>query len=404
LLPTLQSFATIYRRSASARRDAVKDYTLDYEIFLRTAGLDDGDEREIAEKELLLAETSSGGLFRIDRHPRSGSPQRLRLAREGGEAWLFSQTGDASPSDSRQILGAFFDHAKSLPVPAPWASSWTDWFSSLATRALSGESVHPFKRDDPQGNETLLQTLAGVLNWKDDSLVRYASSLICGDSKKLQSLDARLIPALEAITGRSSLEDFGILRKPRSVTFHGPLILRRDIAVLDFSSFPAPHTLSESNLVGATVTTTAPFCLTVENEDVFHELAKRNPGILLVQSSFPGSAALRFFGLLPADLPFHHFGDSDPAGFDILRDLRSKTGRDIHPFLMDHRPGREALPLSPEENHILDRLIGMNLLGDLRDELQAKLRAGDKGDFEQESIPIPEVIHAIHGLMPESDH
>jgi hypothetical protein len=404
LLPTLQSFATIYRRSAAARRDAVKDYTLGYETFLRTAGLHDGDERELAEKELLLAEKMSGGLFHIDRQPRSGDPLRLRLVREGGEAWLFSQTGDPSPATARQTLAAFFEHAQSLAVPAPWSSSWSDWFSSLASRALAGDSVLPFKRDDPEGNESLLQALTGVLAWQGESLVRYASSLICGDSKKLQSLEARLIHALAAITGRSSLEDFGILRKPRSVTFHGPLILRRDAAVLDFSPFPAPHTLSESNLVGATIITTAPLCLTVENDDVFHELAKGNPGILLIQTSFPGSAVLKLLSLLPPGLPLHHFGDSDPAGWDILRDLRAKTGRPVLPFLMSHRPSKSPHPFEPEDIHTLERLIGTDLLADHRNDLEAKLRAGEEGDFEQESIPIPVVLRAIRQLMVESGH
>jgi hypothetical protein len=404
LLPTLQSFATIYRRSAAARRSAVKDYTLDYEKFLRSAGLHDGDERELAERELLAAEQLSGGLFRIDRHPRSGIPQTLRLSREGGEVWLFSQTGDASPSSARQTLAAFFDHAQSLPVPAPWPTSWRNWFSVLAARALTGESLQPFKRDDPHGNESLLQALIGVLAWQGESLVRYASSIICGDSKQLQALEARLLPALVAITGRSSLEDFGILRKPRSVTFHGPLILSRDSAILDFSPFPAPHTLSEANLTGASLTTPAPLCLTVENEDVFHELAQRNPGVLLVQTSFPGSAALGLLALLPAALPLHHFGDSDPAGYDILRDLRAKTGRSVLPFLMSHRPSKLPHPLEAEDIHILERLIGSDLLADQCENLEAQLRAGEKGDFEQESIPIPVVLEAIRRLMPESTH
>jgi hypothetical protein len=105
LLPTLQSFATIYRRSASARRDAVKDYTLDYEIFLRTAGLDDGDEREIAEKELLLAETSSGGLFLPNRRrlPLRLTPDPRRLLR----------SREVSPGP--RSMGLFLDRLVLIP-------------------------------------------------------------------------------------------------------------------------------------------------------------------------------------------------------------------------------------------------------------------------------------------------
>jgi hypothetical protein len=38
---------------------------------------------------------------------------------------------------------------------------------------------------------------------------------------------------------------------------------------------------------------------------------------------------------LPAALECHHFGDSDEAGFEILRDLRDRSGRDLQPLHME---------------------------------------------------------------------
>jgi hypothetical protein len=38
---------------------------------------------------------------------------------------------------------------------------------------------------------------------------------------------------------------------------------------------------------------------------------------------------------LPDGLEWWHFGDSDPAGFEILRVLREKTGRDFRPLHME---------------------------------------------------------------------
>src|SRR5690606_34303221 len=138
-------------------------------------------------------------------------------------------------------------------IPANWSAPWQNWFRELARRAHDGESVQPFKRDDPADNAALLQALAGVLNWQGESLIRYASAMICGDSKRLQTLGPRLRPALEAVTGHSSLEAFGILRKPRSVTFHGPLVLHLGDATLDYSSLPAPGGLSEANFARASL-------------------------------------------------------------------------------------------------------------------------------------------------------
>ena len=390
----LHAFADIYRKSASGRQGSDRDFTVDYEKFLRTAGADDGDEREIAERELAVAESESGGLFRIDRHPRSGFALRLRLSSNGGEQWLFQRTGGVSPEDERQRLSREFSETAQRMVPEQWQESWSAWFSRLADSALRGDSVQPFRRDDSEGNGELTNVLVGILNWRETSLVRYASSAICGDSKRLQTLEPRLRVVLEAITGLSSLEDFGISRKPRTVTFHGLLVLTLGITRVDFSIFPAPVTLSEGNLTpSAAVSTEAPLCLTVENEDTFHELAATNPGVLLILTSYPGSAVLRLIRRLPAGLPFHHFGDSDPAGSDILRDLRDKTGRDIQPLLIAGTRDRHSKrnTLGEHDVRILKRLLEAELPAPLRPHLERFLETGEKGDFEQESVPVSEV-------------
>ena len=80
--------------------------------------------------------------------------------------------------------------------------------------------------------------------------------------------------------------------------------------------------------------TTARRCLTVENETSFHELAKLQSGELLVHTSYPGAGTLTLLRRLPAEIECWHFGDSDEAGFEILRVLREQSGRDFQPFQM----------------------------------------------------------------------
>lgn len=394
----LQAFARVYQKSASGRRGSARDFTIDHEKFLRLAGADDGDEREIAERELAVAESESRGLFQIDRQPRTGAAIRLRLSKDGGEEWLFQRTGGASPEERRRRLAEYFTRTARCPVPGQWRQPWAEWFSKLAELSLRGESVHPFRRDDPEGNEALTNAIAGVLNWRGPSLVRYASAAICGNSKQLQILEPRLRVALEAVTGSSSLEDFGIFRKPRAITFHGPLAIVIDSTCFDFAPFPAPVTLSEANFTRSpTITTTAPLCLTIENEDTFHELAATNPGVLLILTSYPGSAVLRLVERLPAELPFHHFGDSDPAGSDILRDLRVKTGRNIQPLLVAGAQARHSkrTPLSEHDIRTLKRVLDANLPVSLRPHLEHLLESGEMGDFEQETIPVAEVWKSL---------
>ena len=385
--PLFQTLAGLYRKSSRRKRD----FIIDYEKFLRAAGSEDGDARELAEIELRQAESESDGKLRIDRQQKSALPLSIRLAVEGGEEWLFSKIGESTPSREREGLAEFFEQASKIPIPDRWMTVWVTWCTSLATRAREGASVQPFSAIN---NEDLMTALIGVLNWQGESLIRYASARICGDSKRLQALEGRISTALSEITGEESLEAFGILHKPRSVMLHGPLALQIGNDSWDLGGLPGPTTLSESNLVPASITTTATLCLTVENEDVFMELTKRNSRVLLIQTSFPGSAVRRLIHALP-EMTFFHFGDSDPAGFDILRDLREKTGRNFLPLQMDHRPSEPPVPFSKQEMDTLQRLISNPWMTDFREILETILNSGDKGHFEQESIPIEKVFNFL---------
>lgn len=374
----------------------VKDFTVDWEKFLRDSGFDDGDAREISEQELLSAERASGGLLGIDRHPRTGAKQVIRLKRDGGEAWLFGALGLSSPSDEREALGGFFDAASLIPVPS--GEAWRSWCEAFVSKARDGSSVAPFKRDDAAGNRNLLDALVGVLNWREESLVRYASTVIFRDSKVLENLRPRLLVALREITGREevSLEDFGISDKPRSVLIHGPLMLELDGGPVDFGFLSGPVSVSAIDLAAAkSVECGARLCVTVENESVFLELAKRQTGLLLVQTSFPGAATRLLFERLPSILECRHFGDSDPAGFEILRDLREKTGRSFRSVCMDFREVSEALCLTEAERRSIGRLLMMPLMSDVHDSLRCMLEDGTKGNFEQESVPLDRVIMSL---------
>jgi hypothetical protein len=395
---TLHALALIYRKSAAAKSGVVKDYTIGWEDFLIRTGRNDGDERELAEQELFAAERVSGGLFVIDRHPKTRAEEVLRLKRDGGEAWLFAATGLASPADERMQLAEFFVQAKGTGIPETHAAGWNAWCDVLAACALSGRPVAPFSRDDHAGNADLLAMVAGVLNWRDESLIRYASAVICRQSKALENSRGNLLAALREITRREdvSLEDFGIFDKPRSGLMHGPLVLEFADGRIDFGLLSGPVAISAIDLAGAkSVECRAQRCVTVENESVFLELAKRKTGALLVHTSFVGAATRLLFERLPLDLACHHFGDSDPAGFDVLRDLREKTGRSFEPLMMTFRERADAPRLTEDERKVISRLLDAGAIADMHRELEAMLAAGTKGAFEQEEVLLDDVVKAI---------
>jgi hypothetical protein len=136
-------------------------------------------------------------------------------------------------------------------------------------------------------------------------------------------------------------------------------------------------------------------CLTVENEDTFHEIAATNPRVFLILTSYAGSAVRRLLELLPEDLRFLHFGDGDPAASNILRALRQKSGRDIQPLLIPGHGSHKHRPLAKADRCTLQRLLDSDLPASVLVHLEILLGNGVPVDFEQEGIPIHKVWEVI---------
>ncbi len=398
---TLRAFAEIYLRSSAAKRGGKRDYTIDWEKFLRLAGVHDGDEREVAVNDLHTAERRSGGMLVIERD-RLRHEKFLKLKLDGGEKWLFEVTGCSSPSDERDRLAEFFREASEATVPDIYQDGWLSWCGGLAACASAGDALSPFKRDDPAGNVRFLDTVAAVLNWREESLIQRASSRITGDSKQLGRWRARLEASLEAVTSgeKMSLADFGIVDAPRSAWVHGPLELEFADGKIDVGLLAAPCALSAIDLAAASsIRCRTRVCVTVENECVFHELAAAKTGALLIHTSFPGAATRLLVQRLPDEMEFHHFGDSDPAGFAILHDLCERIGRTFRPLMMRFRDGRDSQPLTDGERKVIVRLLtSTHLPQESLADLRSMLAAGLKGEFEQESLPMQAVLDEIRAI------
>lgn len=352
--PILEALANRYARSIAGRSgEAGRDVLLDIEELLRDANSVEGDSRAVAEQQLRDAEQA--GLLKLEPlHKRDrASLHQVRFS-PACEARLFDFLGRSSPTSSRAALAQQFAHASARELPERWRDGWTAWCERMRVAALAGKSVEPLDRHPTKVNEELLALLPRLLGWEGESLVRFASCVLCGDSKTLESLAARdrdgefrdklrgkLGRLVEEITGGQirSLDELGIVPNPRFGLIHGPMKLQLEGEWLDLGRLKGAFRLAEEDIRRAeSVVTSARRCLTVENETSFHELAKLRSGELLVQTSFPGSGTLSLLSRLPDTMEFWHFGDCDEAGFEILRVLREKSGRDFRTLHM--QPGR----------------------------------------------------------------
>lgn len=347
--PALKALALLYNRSLAGRKGSGQlDFQPELKAVLRAAVSEDGDARAQALHDLKAAEAD--GLLELERHRRDPDiiiKVRVPLANESA---LFARIGEPSPTQRRQALANQFAKAAALDLPDEWRAGWVSFCERKAQAALSGDEIAPFERDDSATNEEMLSLAAKLLTWRGESLIRFASCVLCGNSKRLEELAGmdkegelrgklrgKLGRLLEDITSGKirTLDDLGIIPNPRFVLLSGPLKLRLDGQWLDLGRLRGAFRLASEDIERAEeIATTAHRCLTIENETSFHELAKLQSGELLIQTSYPGSGTLRLLGRLPADVEFWHFGDSDEAGFDILRVLREKSGRDFRPLHM----------------------------------------------------------------------
>ncbi len=387
----LTALAAAYEHSAAGRTgQAGRDFQIDYRELLRRAQANDGEARVRADADLQAA--AAAGWLALDKHPHDCSltyKVRLPLAHE---AALYEYLGALSPAQKRKRMADQLAQAAETPVPEAWQTRWRQWCEVTRQGALTGKSIAPLSIQDFEGNQELLALMPQLLAWRGESLLRFASCVLCGTSKRLEELSGKLESLLTQINGGQALklEDLGLLANPRFVLCHGPLQLATSTGALDLGFLSGPFRLSMDDISRATLLSSrATRCVTIENETTFHELAKGHSGDLLIQTSYPGSGTLALLERLPRSLAFWHFGDSDPDGFEILRDLRERSGLPFRSLHMRFRAAPRGPDLTPEERRKLERLIASPTMAAERPELEAMLAAGHKGAFEQESLGRP---------------
>ena len=391
--PILEKLADLYAESTAGQTGrAARAFSIRYARLLADAGCASGDAFTNARADLA---TADGAALVIEKDRRSHDWVRVLVPLEN-ERSLFTRIGRVSPTAERESWCALFVEAARWSVPAKYVASWQKFCQCRAEDAACGRGWQPLQRRKRKRAHTQLGIVARLLAWSHPALLRTVSAQLAGNSKYLERCPAALQTLLaEASAGAvKSFADLGISDNPRSVTFHGPLRLQLDGHWTDYAAHAGSTSLSETTLAAAqAIESAAPRCVTVENATKFHELCALACGDLFVFTSYPNRATTDFLRHLPATIERHHFGDTDPWGFDVLRSLRvALPGVKIAPLHMRFRPKEDAPLLHPRDLRKLQSLLRAPLLADVRSELQRMLAAKTKGDFEQENILVSTVF------------
>lgn len=370
---------------------AARPFRRDWEALLDDAGLHSAEDRQAAQRQ---AEALSRlRLIPFKRRPRFIDKIELPLEHE---PWLHQTFGTKDAAALRDQGLAMVESQLRQPHPRH-PDLWAGLCATLQAAFQSGKNLPPFSFHHPGEVEGLLALMRAVTarDWPSGTLIRDASTALGHDSKFLESHAAPLSRGLGLLFGEDTpLEALGIQTRHSQLRFSGPLTLH----FTDGTSHPTDTlrfetTLTAAELERAThITTPAKRLLTVENQKTtFLQLARADThrSTLIVASSFPTQAVRLLLEKLPPELPRFHFGDTDPAGWDILRRLREVSPQPVHPHLMVWRPVAESTPLAPRQRAILDRLLADPQMADCHSHLQAMSKANRPGQFEQESLGPP---------------
>lgn len=390
----------LYRQWMIARGNQIKPrsraFRRKWDDLLAAAGLHSAEDQKAALRE--AEQEESNGHIKLHRlRGRKYIIQKIELPLEA-ESWLLKlfnqrEAADALEASLREVGSLEALHHERFP------KLWKDWCSSLRVAFRSGRNMRPLYWRSPENVRSVLNLIHRLtsIEWRDGALIREVSIEIGLSSKGLER-QRRLVEAcLGQMFGRPMpLQSLGMVLTDSRSDLAGILTLHfANGEVQVFDKLKAIFSLSLVDLERAEhATTPALRLLTVENsKTTLRRLASVNidNSTLLAACSFPTKALLKLLALLPHDLPVFHFGDTDPAGFHILSKLRQTSKRPVCPFLMKRRPALKKLPLSEYDLSILPRLLNDPLLQDVSIDLQSMKDSECKGNFEQETIGLPDL-------------
>lgn len=389
-----------YRQWAVARGNkvdpSIRTFRRKWQELLDAAGLHSAEDQKVAQRE--AEEEEFRGHIKLHRlKGRKNIILKIELPLVS-EPWLLESFNHKAPAESLAESLAEIEKA------AAWSHQrfpelWKTWCNALKVAFQTGKIQRPLDWRSPDTVRTLLEMTYRLtsLEWREGALVREVSIEIGLNSKSLERHRRAVEACLRQMFGRQMpLQSLGIILTDSRSDLAGVLTLHFPNQEMQiFDKLKEIFSLSLGDLERAEYATTPALrLLTVENsKTTLRRLAAANSdtSTLLAACSFPTKALLRLLALLPKDLPVYHFGDTDPAGFHILSKLRETSKRPVVPFLMKRRAAGEKIDLSEYDQALLPRLLGDSLLRDVRADIEAMKETGCKGDFEQETIGLPDI-------------
>lgn len=263
---------------------------------------------------------------------------------------------------------------------------------------------------DSEGAHQFLLLLCGFLDGKHQDVdQRTFCRRATGDSKALERKGqagrvAHVLTRLYDLEpGEPSavLELVGIRKFPSPVCLRGPVSIGSGDAATALSSL-RPYAAFAPDLAETLQPVARPgYLLSIENFASFNRQAReiQDDGLLLYTGGFPSravrTALCRLDALLPEDVPFFHWGDIDPWGLKIFRNIEESLHRPLRPHLMDGATADLGMPAQASAE--MRRLAETN---SAIASMAAQLGSADARHLEQEELdPITPEVRSTPGAL-----
>ncbi|MCW1887360.1 DUF2220 domain-containing protein [Luteolibacter flavescens] len=385
-------------------------FSRDWERLLEDSGITSAEDIATAGRE--AARLHDEGRITLTRHKyRRYLIEKIALPLSS-EEWLRGIFGSPVPEDLRQQSLMHLEEATARQH-SRFQESWQAWIEAIRMAFADGKRLRPLAWQHPDLVRRLLDLTFDISStqWPDGCLIREASVGLGLETKQLERSRRIIESCLTSMFRRPmSLDMLGIVGSAPRIEIAGELTLHfPDGQTRRAEELRGSYHLGSDLLEALRASTPSKRILTIENtKTTLRRIASLDAGkeTLILACAYPSEGLRRILALLPQDLPIHHFGDTDPAGYQILSRLRRVAGRPVTAFLMHRREASKPVPLTDYDRAILPALLADPLLEDVRPSLEAIATSGDKGDFEQETLGKPDLeewpFHRSHPAAPAS--
>lgn len=287
----------------------------------------------------IMAAAEKAGAVSIVLERRPSGPASIRAVVLADAAKLAAHLGrETAASEAARAIAALRQITGPLPA---WVDDVVD--DIAAAWPIRREGYPGLVPGDVATAARFIRLLCAVDRGEHIGVdMRTFSRRACGDSKAAEQGLPRLARALRKrfdlpdAPPREALAAFGIEKFPQPVLLRGSLCLSGGVRLDGRPYVGVPPEWLDT----VTVDGQPDYFLVIENLASFNRHVREvdDAGIILYSGGFPALAVLkairRMDALLPADVPFFHWGDVDADGVRILQHIARSINRPLRPHLM----------------------------------------------------------------------